>query len=101
MIAFGSTDPAVREAQDYLRDAGLPIDYLRLRALPVGEEVKDFIYNHKRTYVIEMNRDGQLHQLISLKVPGRAIDLVSLTKNDGLALVANWIKDAILNEERS
>lgn len=101
LIAFGSTNPAVEEAQDYLREAGFPVDYLRLRALPVGEEVKDFIYNHKRTYVVEMNRDGQLHQILSLEVPGRALDLVSLTHNDGLPLAANWIKGEILNQEQS
>lgn len=101
IIAFGSTNPAVEEAQHYLREAGLPVDYLRLRALPVGEEVIDFIDHHKRTYVVEMNRDGQLYQILSLEVPGRAINLVSLTHNDGLPLVANWIKDELLNQEQS
>jgi 2-oxoglutarate/2-oxoacid ferredoxin oxidoreductase subunit alpha len=101
LIAFGSTDPAVREALDYLQAEELPVDYLRLRALPVGPEVRDFIYDHERVYVVEMNRDGQLHQIISLEVPGRAINLISLTQNDGLPLAASWIKGAILNEERS
>jgi 2-oxoglutarate/2-oxoacid ferredoxin oxidoreductase subunit alpha len=102
VIAFGSTDPAIREAQDYLQhEEGLPVDYLRLRALPVGPEIRDFVYDHERVYVVEMNRDGQLHQILSLEVPGRAIDLISLTHNDGLPLAANWIKGAILNKERS
>ncbi len=101
LIAFGSTNPAVEEAQLYLRQAGLRVDYLRLRALPIGEEVKDFIQSHKRTYVIEMNRDGQLHQILLTEVPSKAIDLISLTHNDGLPLVANWIKGEILNQEQS
>jgi len=101
VIAFGSTDPAVREALDYLQADGLSVDYLRLRALPVGQEVRDFMYDHQRVYVIEMNHDGQLHQILSLEVPGKAMDLISLTHNDGLPLAANWIKGAILNEERS
>ncbi|MBL7164019.1 MAG: 2-oxoacid:acceptor oxidoreductase subunit alpha [Anaerolineales bacterium] len=100
VIAFGSTDPAVREAQDYLNEDGVAVDYLRLRALPIGEEVREFIRSHERVYVVEMNRDGQLHQIVSLEVPDRATNLKSLTKNDGLPLTANWIKSAILDEER-
>jgi len=100
VIAFGSTDPAVREAQDYLGEDGVSFDYLRLRALPIGDEVKDFIRNYQRVYVIEMNRDGQLHQILSLEVPAKAANLISITKNDGLPLSADWIKGAVLNQER-
>ncbi len=100
VIAFGSTDPAVCEALDHLNDDGLAVDYLRLRALPVDEEVREFIRNHQRVYVVEMNHDGQLHQIISLEVPDRAIHLKSLTKNDGLPLSADWIRGAILDQER-
>ena len=99
VLAFGSTDPAVREAQDYLNEDGMAVDYLRLRALPIVEEVREFIRSHERVYVVEMNRDGQLHQIVSLEVPDRATNLISLTKNDGLPLTANWIKCAILDEE--
>ncbi len=100
VIAFGSTDPAVREALDYLDESGLAIDYLRLRALPIGDEVAEFIRNHQRVYVIEMNRDGQLHAILSLEVPESAVNLQSLTHNDGLPLSASWIKAAILDQER-
>ena len=101
VIAFGSTDPAVCEALDYLSEDGIEIDYLRLRALPVVNEVREFIRDHERVYVVEMNRDGQLHQILSLEVPESATHLISLTHNDGLPLTANWIKGAILNEERN
>ncbi len=100
VIAFGSTDPAVREAIDYLGDDGLAVDYLRLRALPIVDAVKEFVRNHERVYVVEMNRDGQLHQIISLEAPEGVTKLISLTHNDGLPLTADWIKGAILNEER-
>jgi len=100
VIAFGSTDPAVREAQDHLADDGLPIDYMRLRALPVCDEVRDFVRSHRRVYVVEMNRDGQLHQILSLETPDRAANLKSLSKNNGLPLTADWIEGAILAEER-
>ena len=101
IIAIGSTDPAVVEACDYLEAQGLPVDYLRLRALPIDKEVDDFITAHKQVYVVEMNRDGQLHQILSVEVPDRCTKLISLTHNDGLQITANWIKDAILAEEHN
>ncbi|MBC8506047.1 MAG: 2-oxoacid:acceptor oxidoreductase subunit alpha [Anaerolineales bacterium] len=101
VIAFGSTDPAIREAIDYMSEEDLEVDYLRLRALPVVDEVRDFIRKYEHVYVVEMNRDGQLHQILSLEVPERATHLISLTHNDGLPLTATWIKGAILGEERN
>ncbi|HEX9082618.1 MAG TPA: 2-oxoacid:acceptor oxidoreductase subunit alpha, partial [Holophagaceae bacterium] len=38
ILAFGSSDPAVIEAQDNLAEGGLKTDYLRLRALPFTAE---------------------------------------------------------------
>jgi 2-oxoglutarate ferredoxin oxidoreductase subunit alpha len=101
IIAFGSTDSSVKEARDYLGNSNLPTDYLRLRALPINKQVIDFIRNHERTYVIEMNRDGQLRQIISMDIPDCATSLISLTHNDGLPLTAAWIVDAILAEEKN
>jgi 2-oxoglutarate ferredoxin oxidoreductase subunit alpha len=66
IIAFGSTDPAVQEARYYLAEAGIPTDYLRVRAIPFSPQVADFIRQHQRTYIVELIRDGQLHQLLTL-----------------------------------
>jgi 2-oxoglutarate ferredoxin oxidoreductase subunit alpha len=99
VIAFGSTDPAITEACDYLEAVGSPVNYLRLLALPIGTEVLDFIDNHERIYVIEMNRDGQLHQILSIEKPESSTKLISLTHNDGLQITANWVKETILTEE--
>jgi 2-oxoglutarate ferredoxin oxidoreductase subunit alpha len=99
IIAFGSTDAAVQEARDKLLTEGLPTDYLRLRALPINDEVVDFIRDHDRVYLIEMNRDGQTHQIISIDVPDCTDSFRSLTHNNGLPLTAAWIQEAILAEE--
>ena len=99
IIAFGSTDPAIREACDYLEAEGLPVDYLRLLALPINEDVRDFIKRHARIYVVEMNRDGQLRQILQTEMPDYCTQLISLTHNDGLPITANWVKEAILEEE--
>ncbi len=101
LIAYGSTDSAVKEALDYLKAEGIQLDYLRLRALPVRSDVLDFIRSHQKLYVIENNRDGQMHGILSLALPEKASDLVSLAHVDGLPLSAEWITQTVFNEEKS
>jgi len=100
IISFGSTHPAIEEARHYLKEEkGIPTDYLRLRAYPFSQEVRDFIANHEKVYVVEMNRDGQMRQLLELEVPEMATRLVSVAKGDGLPLTARWIMNTILEME--
>jgi 2-oxoglutarate/2-oxoacid ferredoxin oxidoreductase subunit alpha len=97
IIAFGSTDPAVQEARDRLVEAGLPTDYLRLRAIPFNQEVDQFIAEHETIYVVEINRDGQLRQLLCINYPEMAGRFKDAAHMDGMPLSARWIKDAILS----
>jgi 2-oxoglutarate ferredoxin oxidoreductase subunit alpha len=100
IIAFGSTDPAVVEAQHLLnKDFGIKADYLRLRAFPFCEEVRGFIKKHDTVYVVELNRDGQLNQLLTLAYPELAGKLVSIARSDGLSATAQWIVDEIASKE--
>jgi 2-oxoglutarate ferredoxin oxidoreductase subunit alpha len=99
IIAFGSTDPAVQEARDRLSEQGFETDYMRLRAVPFNAEVTEFIRRHDRNYVVELNRDGQMHQLLRLEVQGCVTDLISLAHIDGLPLTAEWLVKALLAEE--
>ncbi|MEX2160623.1 MAG: 2-oxoacid:acceptor oxidoreductase subunit alpha [Anaerolineales bacterium] len=101
IIAYGSADPAILEARDYLAEDGLQTDYLRLRAVPFRDSVRDFVTGHRKTYVVEMNRDGQMHKLLQLEFPQLANQLISIPKHDGLPLNARWVKQAIQAEEQS
>ncbi len=96
VIAFGSTETAVEEARYKLKAAGVPTDFLRVRALPFTSEVEHFINDHERVYVVEMNRDGQLHQLLTIKYPSLAGKLVSIAFSDGLPLTARRVRQMIL-----
>jgi 2-oxoglutarate/2-oxoacid ferredoxin oxidoreductase subunit alpha len=99
IIGWGSTDPAIQEARFYLEQKGLKTDYMRVRALPFSEQVGEFINQHDRVYVVEMNRDGQMHQLLKIEYPEHAVSLVSLAHTDGLPLTAEWVENAVLSEE--
>ena len=65
IIAFGTTHWALTESRDQLRDEHkLATDYLRIRAFPFSHEIADFVASHKRVYVVEQNRDGQMFSLL-------------------------------------
>jgi 2-oxoglutarate ferredoxin oxidoreductase subunit alpha len=76
LIAFGSTHAAVVEAREALAAAGSPVDYLRLRALPLSDEVTAFVRRHERVYVIEQNRDGQVYDIVRLALPPELVGRV-------------------------
>ena len=100
VIAFGSSDPAVQEAQVLLSErAGLPVDYLRIRALPPNEDVRRFIGSHRVTYVVEQNRDGQMAGILSMEFPEIAPKLRKVRHYDGMPLDAETVISQILASE--
>jgi 2-oxoglutarate ferredoxin oxidoreductase subunit alpha len=99
IIAYGSTDMAVIEALARMQSDGLEIDYLRIRSIPLGEKVHQFVREHSTIYAIEMNTDGQLHKLLQWDLPDQATKIQSLTHNNGIALTARWIHDQIRERE--
>ncbi len=99
IIAFGSTEPAVEEARAQLAKKGILTDFMRIRAVPFTEPVGEFLRRHQRNYVVEMNRDGQLHQLISLEYPEEVMKLKSIAYTDGLPLTARYVREALMAEE--
>ena len=99
IIAFGSTEPAIQEARDQLLLKDIKTDFMRIKAVPFTSEVQAFIQNHDRLYVVEMNRDGQMHQLLSLEYPDQVTKLISLAHTDGLPLTARRVRESILAKE--
>jgi 2-oxoglutarate ferredoxin oxidoreductase subunit alpha len=101
LIAFGSSDFAVRESRDQLKkEYGLETDYLRLRAFPFSPEVLAFVAGHARVYVIEQNRDGQMLSLLKLDLPADQVTkLRSVRHFDGLPLDARTVTDNLVLQE--
>lgn len=95
IVAFGTTRFAIEEARDRLAANDIATDFMRLRALPVNEEVRSFVAEHDVTFVIELNRDGQLHAILQTEMPDIATKLVSLAHLDGMPLTARWVTEAI------
>ena len=100
IVAFGSTLNAIQEARERLREAGLEVDFLRVRALPLNKKVTEFVDGHERVYVIEMNRDGQLYDLLRLHLPAELVGrLSSIRRYDGQPIPAAAITRPILELE--
>lgn len=101
IIAYGTTLPAIDEARDRLEESGTETSFMRLRALPINASVREFVEQHDRVYVIELNRDGQMHSILSLEMPDIATKMISLAHLDGMPLTARWIVEAIAEKEQS
>jgi 2-oxoglutarate ferredoxin oxidoreductase subunit alpha len=99
LISFGSTTLAVKEAIVGLAERGIPMNHLRMRSLPSSPEVIDFVHAHEHNYVVELNRDGQLHEILRLEIPESSLNIISLAHLDGLPLTAQWVIDQVITKE--
>ena len=102
VIAFGSSDFAVEESRDQLREeAGIKTSYLRIRAYPFTADVDAFIRQHDRIYIVEQNRDAQMLKLLLMDGEAQhAVKLRSVLHYNGLPIDARSITDGILEQER-
>ncbi|WP_397406752.1 2-oxoacid:acceptor oxidoreductase subunit alpha [Polaromonas sp.] len=98
VIYFGSTSPAMNEALDVLTDAGIHIDALRLRAFPFPAPVAQFIAGHDKVFVVEQNRDAQMHCLLVNELDVDPARLVRVLHYDGTPITARFITAAILQQ---
>jgi len=95
IIAYGTTRYAIEEARDLLAAEGIPTDFMRLRALPIGPEVGEFVSAHDDVVVIEMNRDGQVKAILRDELPEHAAKLKPIAYLDGMPLTAAWVVERI------
>jgi len=102
IVAYGSSDFAVQEARHLLARKGRATDSLRIRALPLSKETLDFVAGHDRVYVVDQNRDGQMHALLRLTVPaGDVVKLRSIRHYDGFPLDAETVIEGIEAGEKN
>jgi len=95
VVYFGSTSPAMNEAELILADKGIDLNLMRLRAFPFGTEVEAFIAEHDTVFVIEQNRDGQMRSLLINELEIDPRRLAKVVHYDGTPITARFIVDAI------
>lgn len=103
IIYYGSMENSIQEIDDILEDEiGRKVSQCRVRSLPLSPLVEEFIVNHETVIVLEINRDGQLYNILRRELPNELIPKVhSAAYSDGMPprarLYSELIKD-VLNE---
>ena len=101
IITYGSTDVAMEECQERLRrEQEIDIHYLRIRALPFTDHLKDFVSRCQRVYVVEQNRDGQMADLIRLEVSNEHGKIRKILHYTGIPIDAGTITDQVVEYEK-
>lgn len=99
IIGYGSSHFAILEALDNLDKANIHTNYLRIRCLPFGDDVAQFIQDQDKIYVVEQNRDHQMLSLLAMEHPKLASKLESITHFNGLPIDAISIFNDIINKK--
>jgi 2-oxoglutarate ferredoxin oxidoreductase subunit alpha len=97
IVTVGGCDLAVREVVEILGDRGIEVDYMRVRAFPFTESVKEFLTAHETLFVVEQNRDAQLRSLLTLETPVQKSQLRSIQEYGGFPLSAKQVVDGVLS----
>jgi 2-oxoglutarate ferredoxin oxidoreductase subunit alpha len=95
IVAYGSTRYAIEEARDRLAARGVKTSFMRIKALPIGAEVSDFIARHENLVLIEMNRDAQLTGILRNELPEFAARIKPIAHLDGMPLTAAWVVERL------
>jgi 2-oxoglutarate ferredoxin oxidoreductase subunit alpha len=100
VIHYGSTAPAMDEAQALLASDGLHIDTTRIRAFPLALEVAEFVHDHDQVFVVEQNRDAQMHTLLTTDLGIAPARLTSVLHFSGMPITAGFIVREIASRLR-
>jgi len=101
IIGYGSSHSAIDECRDQLLgESGIRAGYLRIRAYPFPDSVRDFVARYRRVYVVEQNRDAQMRSLLKMELPPElSARLRSVLHYNGLPIDARSLSDEILVQE--
>ncbi|MEP6849592.1 MAG: 2-oxoacid:acceptor oxidoreductase subunit alpha [Acidobacteriota bacterium] len=91
VIFFGTSTYAAEEAIELMREDGIELDAMRVRAFPFGSAFRAFVDSHKRLFVIEQNRDAQFRSLMMIELGVDASKLISVLNYDGMPITADNI----------
>ena len=83
------------EPLDVLQAEGVHLDALRLRAFPFPDSVPEFIAAHEKVFVVEQNRDAQMHSMLVNELDIDPARMVRVLHYDGTPITARFIAGAV------
>jgi 2-oxoglutarate ferredoxin oxidoreductase subunit alpha len=95
VLFFGTSTYSAEEAMDQLREKGVYLDAMRLKAFPFSKSVEEFIAAHQTIFVIEQNRDAQMRGLLMLELQIDPAKLIPVLNYDGMPITAHAINSQI------
>ncbi|NNF21405.1 MAG: 2-oxoacid:acceptor oxidoreductase subunit alpha [Saprospiraceae bacterium] len=95
IVFFGTSTYATQEACDMLKDKGIELNSLRLRAFPFQNIVGEFINKHDHVFVIEQNKDAQMRSLLITEESICPSKLIPVLNYDGLPITADYIYNEV------
>jgi 2-oxoglutarate ferredoxin oxidoreductase subunit alpha len=96
IVSLGSCNAAVLEACDRLAAHGIEVDYLRVRGFPFAATIGEFLAAHEINFIVEQNRDGQLHSLLLLETGVAQEKLRGVRDYGGTPLSADVVVQGVL-----
>lgn len=100
IIHYGSTVEIVNEAKEILKEKGLACDSLRIRAIPFDEEIREFIFRKRAVYVLDLNQNGQIFELLKARFPECWTQMNSVRHYSGMPVQAAELAREVQNRER-
>lgn len=91
VLFFGTSVFAAEEAIELLKEEGITLDAMRVKAFPFGKAFADFINSHEKIFVIEQNRDAQFKSLMMIELNVNPEKLVSVLNYDGTPITGDFI----------
>ena len=91
MLYFGTSKHAAEEALDILKNDSASMDAIRIKSFPFCNEVKEFIENYDRVFVVEQNRDAQMRSLLINELEIDPKKLIKVLNYDGTPITADFI----------
>jgi len=98
LLFFGTSTYAALEAMDLLRQKGIVLDALRIKAFPFNATVEEFLVSHTEVFIIEQNRDKQFRSLLINELETDPKKLVSVLNYDGMPITADTIIQQIMKQ---
>jgi 2-oxoglutarate ferredoxin oxidoreductase subunit alpha len=100
IIHYGSTIEIVDEAKGLLQEKGIACDSLRIRAIPFDEEIRKFILAKRAVYILDLNQNGQIFELLKARFPDCWRQMHSVTHYSGMPVQAMELAREVQMRER-
>nr|WP_277487827.1 2-oxoacid:acceptor oxidoreductase subunit alpha [Catalinimonas alkaloidigena] len=98
IIFFGTSSYAALEAMDLLKQKGIVLDAMRIKAFPFNSTVADFVDSHEEVFVIEQNRDKQFRALLVNELEVSPKKLTPILNYGGMPITADAIIQQIMKK---